>query len=204
MTRGGTSSAPAFGFASGGPASTRHVGGERPSEQPRRTRPVESWTATEADVLAWLDSARQGDRFIYAHGPSLIQGAAAALVGRLKDTGEIVPHNKRSEDGGFDFIVIRNRVRTVTARPPVCDPHMMAVLLVAQEAAAAGERCPSDAEIGARTALSADQVKWQLKKLEAGRFIARRFVPTAAEPKFRVVKVIATGAETAGPDGGAK
>jgi hypothetical protein len=91
-------------------------------------------------------------------------------------------------------------VRVVTQRAPVCDPNMLAVLVVIQDAAANGERCPSDAAIGAETGLTADQVKWQIKKLAAAKIIAKRVVAAPGDSRFRIVKVIATGAETRGPE----
>jgi hypothetical protein len=135
---------------------------------------------------------------IYAHGPQLVQGGAAARVKELPRPGNVTPHHKRAADGGFDFLIRRNRVRAIV-RAPVCDPMMLAVLVVVQDAAANGERCPSDAEIGAATGLTASQAKWQLQKLEGASFIVRRTVWTKADPKFRVVTVVATGASTAGP-----
>lgn len=168
-----------------------------------RPRAVESWTSTAADVDAWLDRAKQGDVLIYAHGPTLIQGAAAARIRKMIDDGDVVAlPQRRCADGGFDYRVARNRARLVSQRAPVCDPTMMRVLLEVQADAAAHRRCRSDAELGQATGLTADQVKWQLKKLEAGKFIARRTVGCRADPKFRVVKVVATGAETAMPEVG--
>lgn len=158
----------------------------------------ESWTITATDVDAWLRSARPGESLVYAHGPQLVQGGAAARVTELTRTGEVTPHHKRADDGGFDFIIRRNRVQAAP-RPPVCDPVMLSVLCVLQDAAAKGERCPSDAAIGEATDLTADQVKWQLKKLKASGFIACETVRTKADPRFRQVTVIATGAKTAGP-----
>jgi DNA-binding MarR family transcriptional regulator len=85
-------------------------------------------------------------------------------------------------------------------RAPVCTPDMMAVLVELQDDAQNHRRCRSDADLGEATGMTADQVKWQLKKLEARRMIERRTVPKRpATARFRVVKVVATGAETAGP-----
>lgn len=186
---GGTLAASAFGFGARSTASAAAA----------RRAAVESWTVTEADIDAWLKTAQVGDLFVYCHGPQLVQGAAAARVRALAAAGEVIPHNKRADDGGLDFFVRRNRVRVVTHRAPVCDPCMLAVLVVLQEAAQDGRRCPSDADLAQAVDLSADQVKWHLKKLEQARFIARRCAPTRGDNRFRVVKIIATGMETAGP-----
>lgn len=163
----------------------------------RSGRASECWTVTAADIDAWLKTAQPGEAFVYAHGPQLVQGGAAARVTELTAKGEVTPHHKRASDGGFDFLIRRNRMQV--RRAPVCDPNMLAVLVVLQDAAANRERCPSDAEIGEATGLTADQVKWQLKKLEGAAFIIRRTVRAKADPRFRVVTVVATGASTAGP-----
>lgn len=163
-----------------------------------RVEVVESWTSTAADVEAWLSRAKAGDRFVYATGPSLVRGAAAALVGKLRDAGVVSPHNRRNDAGVLEYVIVRCAARKVV-RPPVCDPNMMALLVELQDDAQNHRRCRSDAELGNAIGLTADQVKGQLKKLEAARFIERRTVPIGSDPRFRIVRVIATGAETAGP-----
>jgi hypothetical protein len=101
-------------------------------------------------------------------------------------------------DGGVD-VLVRRLKRAEARRAPVCDPHMFAVLLVLQDAAAAGQRCPSDAALAEATDLSPDQVKWQLKKLRQAGFVKVATLPTPGDARFRVVTVVATGATTAGP-----
>lgn len=189
MAGGHPGLAPAFGFGIAQPP------------QPRgRAHASESWIVPAADIDAWLKIAKTGETFIYCHGPQLVQGAAAARVRDLAEAGEVIPHHKRADDGGFDFLVRRNRVRTVTApRAPVIDPAMMAVMLVVNDAAQARRRCPSDAAIGEAASLRAPQVKWQLQKLKEARMIECRTVPAPGDNRFRVVRIVATGAETAGP-----
>jgi hypothetical protein len=58
-------------------------------------------------------------------------------------------------------------------RAPVCDPTCSPCWSCSRTPPPTGERCPSDAEIGEATGLTADQVKWQLKKLEGAKFITR-------------------------------
>jgi hypothetical protein len=166
----------------------------------RSGRASECWTHTAADVDAWFDIARPGETFIYAHGPQLVQGGAAARVGFLTRAGDVTPHHKRHADGGFDFIVRRTcRPRAAINREPVCTPAMIMVLVAVQEDAQAARRCRSDSEIGAATGLTADQVKWQLKKLEEAKFIVRRSTASKAGLRFRVITVTATGQSTALP-----
>lgn len=187
MLAGGIASSSAFGF---GVAGVVAHGGD----------PCESWTCTESDLEAWLKNARTGDRFVYARGPSLIQGAAAAKVKALRERGEISSHNQRNRvTGDLEYIVIRNRIRVEVLRAPVCTPDMMAVLVELQDDAQNHRRCRSDAELADAAGITADQAKWQLKKLEAAKMIERRTVPAPGDPRFRVVRVVATGAETAGP-----
>lgn len=196
MLMGGHSSPPAFGFAPDAAAPAA----DKPSRAATARDAVESWTSTAADVEAFVKRARPGDRFVYATGPTLVQGAAAALVRKLDAAGEVAAHNRRNKaTGGLEYVIIRNRIRVVTQRPPVCTPLMMAVLVELQDAAMNKRRCPSDAEIGLATGMTADQVKWQMKKLEEIGLIIRRMVPAPGDNRFRVVKVIATGHETACP-----
>jgi hypothetical protein len=185
--RGGTP--PAVGFAA--------VAAPPPPASADRG-PRESWTVTADDVAAFVKRARAGETFVYAHGPVLVQGAAAARVAQLTQAGEVIPHHRRASDGGFDFLVRRLK-RAEARRAPVCDPHMFAVLLVLQDAAAAGQRCPSDAALAEATDLSPDQVKWQLKKLRQAGFVKVATLPTPGDARFRVVTVVAPGATTAGP-----
>jgi hypothetical protein len=169
-----------------------------PPPPPPSAGAAECWTATAQDVDAFVKRARQGETFVYAHGPVLVQGAAAARVAQLTASGDVIPHHRRAADNGFDFIIRRQR-RPQPKRPPVCDPLMLSVLVVLQEAAGNHERCPSDAAIGEATGLTADQVKWQLKKLKGSGFVRVTTVPTPRDSRFRVVTVVATGSTTAGP-----
>lgn len=161
-------------------------------------RASECWTVTADDVDAWLRIAQPGQTFIYCHGPQLVQGGAAARVRDLTAEKSVTPHHKRTADGGFDFFIRRNRPPPVH-RAPVCDPVMIALLVELQDAAQGGRRCPTDAALGHAVGLTAPQVKWWLRKLEDSKFIRRRTVKTAADPRFRIVTIVATGQSTAEP-----
>lgn len=167
----------------------------------RRPPPaVESWTLTGDQVDQWLKRARPGEVLVYAHGPSLIQGAAAARIRALIKSDDVIPlPQRRSADGGFDYRVVRNRVRTVRNAPVRLDAGMRGVLDLLTEAAAQGRRCPSDADMGARLGGTPDQVKWAVRRLVAGKWIETRIVGTPRNSKFRVVRILSTGAETALP-----
>lgn len=165
-----------------------------------RAPAVESWTMTADQVDAWLKAASVGDVLRYAHGPSLIQGAAAKRVRDAIDLGEVIPlPQKRCDDGGFDYRVVRNRVRVVRNVPSALDAGMRAVLQLLTEAAELGRVAPSDSAMGAALGGTPDQVKWALRKLVAGKWIETRIQASPRNPKFRVVKICATGVQTAGP-----
>lgn len=171
-----------------------------PVGSPTRRHAVESWTATADDVRAWLKHSHAGDSLVYARGPSLVRGAAAALVGQLIDTGEVRSHNRRAADGGLEFFIVRKAKRPAAiVAAPVFDPPMLAVLTVIQSVASMRQRCPSNQAIGEATVLSVGQVKWALEKLERAAAIKVTCAPVPGEPKFRVVEVVATGCRTAGP-----
>lgn len=171
---------------------------------PRSSAAVESWTLTLAAVEEWLETARQGDRLIYAHGPTPVRGAAWQKMGLLQRSGDVILHNPRSGDG-FDFIAIRNRVRTVTERP--CEKPreaelsslMHETLVILAAAARRGERCPSDQDLGLALGITTDQAKWQLRKLAAGGFIRTSVVPAPGDPRWRVVEIVGDGISTARP-----
>jgi hypothetical protein len=60
---------------------------------------------------------------VYASGPTLVQGAAAALVAQAaRCRGEVTSHNRATPTGVLEYVIIRNRVRVVTQRAPVCNP----------------------------------------------------------------------------------
>lgn len=181
---GGLSTPASFGFAAPAAAVVRSG------------RPTESWTVTAADVDAWLRTADVGEAFVYAHGPQLVQGGAAQRITQLTQSGDVTPHHVRTPDGGFDFLIRRNRVKVTKA--PVCAPDMLALLVELQDAAMNARRCPSDADLAEATGFVVGTVKWLLKRLEDGGFIRRATLRTRTGP-FRQVTVVATGATTAGP-----
>lgn len=195
-----SSTAPAF-FEQA-PVAAAGAARPRPGSVPR-TAPCESWTLTAEQVERWLKRARTGEDLVYAHGPTLIDGAAAALVRRLAATKEAVPWQRRVDDRTRDYLIRRNRVRVVRdmpPEPPRVNAEMLIVLVELQDAAAGRRRCPSDAGIAARTGLDVRQVKYQMEKLRRDRLVETRIVPCKTDAKFRIVKIVATGMETAGPE----
>jgi hypothetical protein len=174
-------------------------------EDPRSSDAVESWTLTLVAVEQWLETAKQGDRLIYAHGPTPVRGAAWQKMGLLQRSGDVILHNPR-RGTGFDYIAIRNRVRTVAERPRThsavgreLSSLMHEVLVILSAAARRGERCPSDHDLGLAMGITVDQAKWQLRKLAAAGFIRTSVVPAPGDPRWRIVEIIGEGISTARP-----
>jgi len=173
-------------------------------EDPRSSEAVESWTLTLVAVEQWLETAKQGDRLIYAHGPTPVRGAAWQKMGLLQRSGDVILHNPRNGTG-FDYIAIRNRVRVVMDHPTNVPPRgtltdMMAETLVILSAAARqGQRCPTDVQLGLALNVTPNQAKWQLRKLAAAGFIRTSVVPAPGDPRWRIVEIIGEGISTARP-----
>lgn len=168
---------------------------------------VESWTLTLVQVERWFKAAAPGDRLVYAHGPQLVDGAAAARIRELATTEEVLPFQRRHEDGGFDYVAMRSRVRIV--RPSrteadlvLADGAANRIFLRLKEQARRGERCDSDAALAALAQVTTDQAKWRLRRLTSAGLISTRVVSVPTDPKYRVVTICATGCETALPGAG--
>lgn len=166
---------------------------------------IESWTLTLAAVEAWLADAKQGDTLTYAHGPTLVRGAAAEHLRRLESDGEVVLCQKRS-GAGFDYRAIRNRVRVVTQRSErlapagLLTPLMRDLLVLIEAAARQGKRCPSNSDLAKGLGVPEEGAKWHLRKLASAGIIRTRIVPAPGEPKFRIVEIVGSGLQTASPD----
>lgn len=175
----------------------------QPLPRLHRRPAVESWTLTVEQVEHWYKAARTGEVLVYAHGPSLIPGGAGARVRELIGTREAIPLPLvRAVDGGFDYRVARNRIRLVVdRRDSSLTPLAEAILERIEHAAAAGERCPSDSALGRAFNVTTDQAKWALRTLTQSGRIRTRMMPTRTEPRFRIVEVLASGKQTAGPGG---
>lgn len=196
------------GMAAGGLAAGRHVCGEKPTGRPPA---VESWTSTLADVEAWLSRAGVGDRLIYAHGPYLVRGAGAEYLFALGQQNVVFLYQKRAPDGLTDYCAMRNRVRTVSRRSggavdrengrqaAAISPLMNGLLMQLKAAARQGQRCPPNSELAEALGTTIEDAKWQMRKLASAGLIRTRLMPAPGEPKFRIVEIVATGVETAGP-----
>ncbi|HVL30087.1 MAG TPA: hypothetical protein VM326_05155 [Sphingomicrobium sp.] len=181
----------------------------RASDPPRRRR-SESYGITLERLSEWLRSSRPGDRLTYAHGPYLVDTELAARVRGLIDGEEVHHRRYRADDGAFDYVIIRNRVRVaLPPRPrrelPIdLDPVMSGLFLRLKATARRGERCESDSALASALGVSRDQLAHRPLRLVAAGLVASRIVPASGDPKYRVVTIVATGRETAGPEGGAQ
>ncbi|HVM38319.1 MAG TPA: GntR family transcriptional regulator [Sphingomicrobium sp.] len=176
------------------------------SATPLHRRRSESYSITLDRLGEWLRSSKPGDRLTYAHGPYLVATELAARVRGLIDGEEVHHRRYRADDGAFDYVIIRNRVRVALPPRPRrdtaidLDAIMSGLFLLLKATARRGERCPSDSALAQALGVSRDQVKWALRKLVAAGLVASRVVPAAGDPKYRVVTVVATGRETALPE----
>lgn len=160
-----------------------------------------------AEVQAWMKTAQCGDRLRYAQGRQLVRGETARLMRTLQDSGEVKLFQPRSASGdGFDYLAIRNRVKVETQRPaprvqagPVLDETTSAIFLMLKTAARLRYRCPSDGDMAKQFGKSRNQVGWSIRKLVDLKLIEKRIEPTPVDSKFRVVRIIQSGHETAGP-----
>lgn len=199
--RGGLSAQRASGAVTlGGVQVGRLVSMEVPAE------PVliaESWSLPIDAVERWLKSAKPGETLVYAVGPAILDVKLAQRMNALAADGQVRIHPRRSPTGVLERVAIRNRVAVTTLRTkpgPVLDAAMSGVLMQLKEAARRGLRCPSDLELSKATGLSKGQVKWAILGLKRKQLIRTRTVPVSPqEPKYRVVTIVATGAETLAP-----
>lgn len=167
---------------------------------------VESWSIPQAAVERWLKNSRAGDKLVYNHGHIMLDPLLAEKMDTLQAQGEVCLTRKRTADGAFDYLAIRNRVRVVLARPSavaaILDAAMNALFLRLKASARLGERCPSDAALGTAIGITKPQVKWAMRKLVDAGLIHTRLIPTTTESKYRVVTIVESGLETRLPPKG--
>lgn len=171
-----------------------------------KSEAVSSWALDPVAIDKWLKSAAVGDRLIYAHGWTIVNDATGARLRQLQADGQVSLHHDRSDlDGAKDYLAIRRRVSVVSAprAPKVAhDPTMAAVLAKLKEAARKGLRCPSDRALGDMLGITADQVKWAMRKLVRDGRIHSEVRPVPGEARYRVVTIAADGLSTAEPETG--
>lgn len=168
----------------------------------------DSWCRSIPAIDAWLADSKPGDQIVYNHASFMLDPELAKHMRKLEGRGEVCLNQRRASDGAIDYVATRNRVRVTTlpkqpSKPSAVelDPEMSALFLRLKACARGRERCPSDTVLGQPLGLSPHQVQWAMKKLKAAGLIRTRLVPTASDPKYRVVTIVATGLETALPAG---
>lgn len=158
----------------------------------------------KADFELWLTSAKPGDVFEYAVGPSLdARHETAALAAELARTGEVVTHIRR-DGAGKPLIHIAKRIRRmeIQALPrrirrdeewEASDAGRVFLALVRH--ANMGLRCPTNGKLAEVTGL---------RDAEAARYVFNGLVKDGriavrSEGQSRVVTVVETGRSTALP-----
>lgn len=191
-------------------AARRPSGSAAPAAADKSLRVVSApidWVLPPAEVEAWMKRAQCGDRLRYGQGRQLVRGETSKLMRTLAASGDVHLFQPRSATGdGFDFLAVRNRVKIeVPPKPPrgqvgpVLDPVTNALFLKLKSVARTGERCPSDAALAKALGVTRNQIGWSLRKLVDLKLIDKRIEATPKDPKFRVVRIIDSGRETAVP-----
>lgn len=169
---------------------------------PRNARATAEWILPLAEVQRWLDGAQPGEKLLYSQARRTIRGDVSALLGKMAAANEVQLNAPRSPGGQtFDYLVLRLRVAVRSEpRHSAPDPHMVQVEQQLSEFAERGERCPSDARLGALAGITPPQAKWALRKLaEAGR-IESRTIAIPGNPRYRVIRVVGIDKSTALPN----
>jgi hypothetical protein len=69
----------------------------------------------KADFLAWLDSAKPGDTFVYFTGPNPRAKETALAAREAFADGKVELAQRRREDGELDYLAIRRSAIGVVA-----------------------------------------------------------------------------------------
>jgi len=164
----------------------------------RRFHGVQTVAPVES-IDAFVRAARPGDRLVYCEAPELIRCETSRRAAELAQAGLVRTHQVRRQGGGFTFLIVRTGYKLprelTPAEAALADPFTAAVFAELQQAARAGRRCPSDAELARRSGLaSRDQAQWRVRKLADAGLIEsvvhyRRGVPA------RVVTILGGGGE---------
>jgi len=152
----------------------------------------------EPALLAWMKTAKAGQRIVYATGPVLPWAAASVVLARgLADRG-LVDLVRQRRGGVWDFIATRRRdgasaEEASPPRPPA-DPVADDMLRLISRAANLGQPCPTNAELAARLDLpNPDAASYRFRKLIASGAIKSE----EQGPNWRrIVTVTATGKTT--------
>jgi hypothetical protein len=157
------------------------------------------WILPVVQVAAWFNRASAGERLIYAHGPTLVQGETSAYVRDLALAGKADPVQPRSPLGGFDYVIQK---RSSPIEPPRGrrEPQDEATETIYRAFASAAQqraRAPSNTELARRAGLATrEQAAWRVKQLVQGERIRLASVTVGPDAGWRVVTIVATGRQT--------
>lgn len=159
-----------------------------------------------AELAAWAEKARAGDRFVYCEASALVQGDTARLAAELEQAGLVVLAQTRRAGGGFEFAATRTRLRAATAikaQPAGQDPESEVILRLLRQAARLKLPCPSLKDLsrkleGVGIELTVGQVRHRFDRLIDDGLI-RSTVYSDNGANVRVVTIAATGESTRVP-----
>lgn len=161
-------------------------------------------TVAPVDALdAWMRRAAPGEEFAYCEAAEPIRGETWSRAGELAQLGYVRTHHRRREGGGYVYFAVRTAKRVAGAIDPVqaalADPATDTILRELKRAANLGLPCPSDAELMRKAGLTMrQQAGNRVRKLIDLKLIESTLAYEGGVPT-RVVKIIATGKETALP-----
>ncbi len=162
--------------------------------------------ATPAQIDAWIEVAKEGDRMLYATRACLPVGSRGAA--RMRDLGarglvQLTQARSTLDRTVFNYMATRTGVPCALTKPDrpvltvsaasVADGEAAmvdALLPVLTRFAQSGRPCPTDRQLAARVGLSEDAVKTGLAVMTAAHLIR---VQRVAAPTLRRVLIVATG-----------
>lgn len=157
-------------------------------------------------IDAWMETAKPGDRFLYATRSCLpIASKGAARMRDLAGRGLVLLTRPRCtlDPTLFSYQAHRTAKPTALARPmrpvlalasvSVCDGEARiidALLPVLERFARHGRPCPTDKQLAAKARITEDEVKAGLEAMVAAHLIR---VHGCAAPTYRRIAIVASG-----------
>jgi hypothetical protein len=168
---------------------------------------METWTRSAGAIRDWVGTAPAGAEMVYAQERHLARGSeGAALVRRLVAGGHVTCFQRPLGGGVKAYVIHRLRLQrgSVGRAPkpavPKLDGDMARVMNILRACARDRLPCPTNRDLAKRAGVgNADQASYVLKKLVRDGFIRVTIVNAATGQ--RVVTILATSAQTAGPAG---
>jgi hypothetical protein len=162
--------------------------------------------ATPAQIDAWMEVAKEGDRMLYATRACLPVGSRGAA--RMRDLGkrglvQLTQARSTLDRTVFNYMATRTGAPSALTKPVRPVLGVPAVAIVDNEAAIVdallpvltrfaqhGRPCPTDRQLAVRADLTEAEVKAGLAAMSAAHLIR---VQGCAAPTYRRVLIVATG-----------